>query len=96
MLSLLVYCLSPLVDRKIMRTRAQLSQDLELGLFHGSSSVTCWGASGTRGRYICPRFVSEISLFLMKLRFGIMLKPHKALEVGLGEEGASHYRRISC
>lgn len=46
MLSLLVYFLSPLVDRRIIEDKAQQPQDLEQGLFHGNSPGTCWKQLG--------------------------------------------------
>ena len=91
MLSLLVYFLFPLLDRKITEVKGPAGSGLR------TESAPWQGSIGdTRRWYIYSRFVSELPLLSVTLGFGIALEVQKAFEVEAGEEGASYHRRTSC
>lgn len=87
MLSLLIYRLSPLVDRKIIEDKDPAVSGFRTG------PVPWQQLSDMREKH-CSRFVSELPLLIMKL--GIILETYKAFEVGMGEQAVSRYGIITC
>lgn len=96
MLSLLIYRLSPLVDRKIIEDKDPAVSGFRTGPVPWQQLSDFLGSIQDMREKHCSRFVSELPLLIMKLGLGIILETYKAFEVGMGEQAVSRYGIITC